>query len=107
MNNDQTDLFTKTESVSLMGKFMVFLPRTYVRAYSSVGIASVHREDILADRWKYTPTFGLGLNYHLTEHFMAELGINYTAGFGESNLNPTASYFPFLYSATLHLAYSF
>lgn len=107
MNDDQIDLFTHTESVSLMGKMMVFLPRTYVRAFSSFGIASVHRQDILSDRWKYTPTFGLGLNYHFTEHLMTELAVNYTAGFGESNLNPTASYFPFLYSASLHIAYCY
>jgi len=107
MNNDNVDLFTHTESVSLMGKIMLFLPNTYFRVYSSVGIASVHREDIITDRWKYSPTFGLGLNYHFTEHFVGELGANYTAGFGESNLNPTASYFPFLYSTTLHLAYCF
>jgi len=107
INDGDTDFFTHTESVSLMGKIMLFLPHTSSRVYSSVGIASVHREDIAADRWKYNPTFGLGLNYHFTDHFMSEIGVNYTAGFGESNLNPAASYFPFLFSATLHLAYCF
>ena len=98
---------THTESLSLMGKIMLLIPNTKFRVYSSAGAAGVHRNDILINDWRLSPTFGVGVNVHFTEHFMSEIGGNYTAGFGESNLNPTESYFPFLYSLTLRLAYCF
>ena len=106
-NNDQLDLVTKTDTVNVMGKIMLLIPRTKVRIYSSAGVAGVHRDDLLTNHWRITPTFGAGFNYHLTDHFMGEIGANYTAGYGESNLNPTESYFPFLYSVSLRLAYFF
>lgn len=107
-NNDgKTEFTTHTETVSLMGKIMLIVPNTKLRVYSSAGVANLHREDMLNDDWRLTPTFGLGLNYHLSEHLMAEIGGNYTAGFGESQLNPTDTYFPFLYSFAVHVAYCF
>jgi hypothetical protein len=105
MNNDLTEFVSQTDTINVMGKVMFVIPHTNIRAYSSAGIASVHREDMLLDERRISPTFGVGLNYHLTENFMAELGGNYTAGFGESQLNPTNTYFPFLYSVSLRLAY--
>jgi len=102
-----TEFRTKTESVSLMGKVMLFIPTTDIRAYSSLGIAAVHRSDIMNDHWMGSPTFGAGFNYNLTEHVMAELGAVYTAGKGVSELNPAEDYFPFLYSVFLRLAYQF
>lgn len=106
-NNGSLGFVSQTEALSVMGKIMLPVPHTKVRIYSSAGVADVHRSDILKDEWRVSPTFGAGLNYQLTDHFMGELGGNYTAGFGESQLNPTESYFPFLYSVTLRLAYYF
>ncbi len=96
---------TQTETVSLMAKFMLFVPQTLVRAYSSFGIAEVHRTDLLFNHWNVSPTFGLGLNYNVTPHWMIELVGNYTAGYGESELNPVEDYVPFLYSVMARVAY--
>lgn len=106
-HNDLTEFKTKTESVALMAKLMIAMPIADMRAYSSLGVAGVHREDILVNHWRLTPTFGAGFNYQLSNHFMAELGGNYVAGYGESQLSPAEGYFPFLYSVSLRLAYSF
>jgi len=102
-----TSLTTKTETVSLMGKIMLVIPNTKIRAYSSVGGAEVHRSDQLNDHWQLSPTFGLGFTYNITDHIMTELGANYTSGAGESELNPAQDYVPFLYSVFFHLGYRF
>lgn len=106
-HDNLTHFVTQTESFSLMAKLMIFLPNTKVRLFSSAGIANVHRKDLLVNDWHLGPTFGLGLNYHFNEHFMAEFGGNYIAGYGESQLSPADTYYPFLYSATFRLAYYF
>jgi hypothetical protein len=104
-NNGATQLATNTETYSLMGKIMLIVPHSEIRVYSSAGVANVHRQDLILDDWRASPSFGVGINVPITEHFMGELAGNYTAGFGESQLNPTDSYFPFLYSVTARLAY--
>jgi hypothetical protein len=106
-HGEQTQFITKTEAFSLMGKVMFLFPGTNIRFFSSLGGASVHRRDLLIDYWRFTPTFGTGLNYHFTDYMMGEFGANYTAGFGESSLNPAESYVPFLYSVTVRLAFCF
>lgn len=107
-NNDNRIAFTsKTETVNLMGKIMLVVPNSPIKIYSSAGIAELHRDDILVNEWLLTPSFGAGINVTLSEHLMAELGANYTAGFGESQLEPTSSYMPFLYSVSLRLGYFF
>ena len=103
-NDNLTRLRSKTETVSLMGKVMLPLGNTCFRLFSSAGAATVHRHDFLVNHWRLSPTFGVGLNYPLGRHVMAEIAGNYTAGFGESQLNPTKSFFPFLYSVTGRLA---
>lgn len=102
-----TDLSTHTETAALMGKIMLIIPTTTIRAYSSAGVAGVHRWDQISDRWRVTPTFGLGFNYNFTPHIMSELGASYTAGYGTSELSPAENYMPFLYSIFLRLAYRF
>ena len=106
-NNDETELVSNTESLGLMGKIFLLAPHTPLRLYSGAGLASVRRQDLLMNQWRFSPTFGLGLNYRFANHFMAELNGNYTAGFGESQLEPTATFFPFLYSLSVRLAYIF
>jgi hypothetical protein len=98
-HNGLTSFFTNTESLSLVGKFMLIIPHNEeFRAFSSVGAAAVHRDDIIADKWPLSPKFGVGLDYALSEHIMFELGIDYTAGDAVSELNPANSFIPFLYS---------
>jgi hypothetical protein len=104
-NNGLTYLNTHTEMGSLMAKIMLMIPSTPVRAYSSFGAAIVHRADDINVHNRVSPTFGMGLNYDVTEHTMLELAANYTAGYGESELNPVNDYIPFLYSLVLKLAY--
>jgi hypothetical protein len=106
-NNGLTGFTTNTEALSLMGKVMLIVPNTKMRVYSSAGIANVHRQDMIVDDWRLSPSFGVGINYPISEHLLGELGGNYTAGFGESQLNPTDTYFPFLYSLSVRLAYFF
>jgi opacity protein-like surface antigen len=102
-----TSFDTHTDTASLMAKVMLVVPRTTVRAYSSFGIAGVRRKDKTYSDWRAAPTFGVGINYNFTQRIMGELGFNYTAGYGESELNPTNDYVPFLYSGFLKLAYRF
>jgi hypothetical protein len=106
-HNGRTSLNTHTDTLSVMGKFMVLVPRTTVRAYASAGPAFIHRWDELNNNRRVTPTFGLGVNYNINSHIMTELAGNYTAGYGESELNPSEDYMPFLYSVFLRIAYRF
>ena len=105
-DNDGLAGFTShTQSISIVGKFMIQIPRnTDFRAYSSVGVAGVHRDDIITNEWALSPNFGVGFTYLITERVMAELGIVYTAGNAISELNPAESFIPFLYSGFLRLA---
>lgn len=107
LNNGMTEFITQTETINLMGKIMLALPNSSARIFSSAGAAGIHREDALYDHWHASPTFGVGLNYDISPHFMGEIAGNYTAGYGEAQLNPTDVYFPFLYSVTVRLAYRF
>jgi opacity protein-like surface antigen len=107
LNDGRTQFSTKTEVVSVSGKLMLLIPKTPLKAFSSVGAAGIHRDDILTNHWRLSPTFGVGLDYNITEHIMAELGINYTGGYGESELDPVNDYIPFLYSGFFRLAYRF
>ena len=106
-NDDLTQFTTHTETVSLMGKVMLMIPKTQLKVYSSLGIAELHRRDMLTNQWHVSPTFGAGFNYAVTPHVIAELGGSYTAGYGEAQLNPTEVYFPFLYATYLRLGYRF
>lgn len=104
-NDDQTEFNTNTEVLSLMGKIMIPVSNTKWRLYSSIGIADVHRKDIMMDGSRLSPSFGVGLNLNISEHLMTELAANYTAGYGESQLEPSATYVPFLYSIFFRFAY--
>jgi hypothetical protein len=90
-----------------MAKIMMVIPTTTIRAYSSIGLAEVHRSDEIKDLWMGRPNFGVGFNYDITDHIMAEIGGTYTAGQGQSELNPVQDYFPFLYSIIARIAYRF
>lgn len=105
LNNGMTEFTTHTETINLMAKVMVTIPSTDIKLYSSAGAAEVHRSDVLFERWRLSPTFSAGFNHDFTQHIMGELGANYTAGYGEAQLNPTEVYFPFLYSIFVRIGY--
>ena len=106
-NKGRTEFTSKTEEYGVLAKFMIIIPRSTVRAFSSAGIAGVHRSDTLADRWRASPMFNFGFNYMLTPQLMAEIGVSYTGGYGESELTPTDDYVPFLYTGFFRVAYRF
>lgn len=105
--NGKVQLLSDTKSLSLMLKVMLVFPESRLRFYSSAGVAETYRHDILLKQWHTAPTFGIGFNYRMTPQLMGELGGNYIAGFGESQLNPTYTYIPFIYSVSARLAYFF
>lgn len=98
-------LITNSESFNLMAKIMLAIPKSNFRIFSSAGLASLYRKDIIINNWRLTPTFGAGLNYNFTKRIMGEIAANYTAGFGESQLSPVDTYYPFLYSVSARIAY--
>lgn len=106
-HDDAVRLDTKTEALNLMGKIMLPIANTPFKIYSGVGAAWVHREDIIVKQWRLSPTFGVGLNYRLAKHAMIEIGGSYTAGYGESQLSPTDTFFPFLFEVSARLAFRF
>lgn len=105
--HDQSSFTSQTKSIGLMGKIMLPIADSNFRVFSGAGAAGIYREDLLVENWHFGPTFGVGVNYNFTEHLMGELVGNYIAGFGESQLSPEETFFPFLYSVTIHLAYRF
>ncbi|CDZ77171.1 OmpA-like transmembrane domain protein [Legionella massiliensis] len=106
-HDDNVKLVTKTETLNLMGKILLPILQTPFRVFLSAGVAGIHRDDLLVKDWRVSPTFGGGLNYRLGQHAMVEIGGNYTAGYGESQLSPSDTYFPFLYSVSARLSYHF
>ena len=104
-HEDNTELKSRTDMLSAMAKIMLIIPKTFVRVYSGAGVANIHRNDEINNQWRIAPTFGLGINYDFTPHFMAEISTNYTTGYGEAEISPVNSYIPFLYSAGIKLAY--
>jgi hypothetical protein len=106
-NNELTTFSTKTETISLTGKILLPIYNTSLRLFSSAGAAGVHRNDLLVNDWRLSPTFSVGLNSPLGKHFLTEIVGNYTTGYGESQLSPVNTYFPFLYSVVVRLAYCF
>lgn len=106
-HDDRINFNTRTESGSLMAKVMLDVPNSILRVYSSFGLALVHRSDEITKQLQKSPTFGLGLNLNVSPRVMVDLGVNYTAGYGESELEPCKSYIPFLLSGGVGLAYRF
>ena len=106
-HNNEISLKTQTQTASLNARVMLVLPKTSMRLFSSAGIATVIRKDNVAQLSRVSPTFGFGVNILFTEHIMGEIGTNYTAGYGESELNPVEDFVPFLYSIFGKIAYRF
>ncbi len=102
-----SSMTSHTNEYTLMGKFMVPLGYSKLKAFSEVGPAYVQRSDVLADKGHVGAGFGVGLDYNITPRWMTELGFQYYTGFGTSELEPVYDYIPFLYTVNLRLAYRF
>jgi len=117
-----TSFNTQTWTANLIGKFMIpiGIPRT--RAFASAGAVYVHRRDVqinkdpfgegiptqrLANKGHVGPTFGVGINYLITRHFMAELAFEYDTGYGKTQEETLKSFVPFVYNVTLNVNYRF
>lgn len=105
LDSNQTTLVTSTETAGVIAKILMTIPHTQIRAFSGAGAAMIHRWDNLNDARRVSPTFEIGANYNITPHLMLELTGSYTAGFGESELQPADDYMPFLYAAYFTIAY--
>lgn len=104
-NDDQTILHTQTQTGSLSAKLMMLLPRRNMRIFSSAGIASVIRDDQVNRMYRISPVFAFGVNLLVNDRVMIELASNYTAGYGESEINPVEDFVPFLYAIFLKAAW--
>jgi hypothetical protein len=104
-HNGVQKLSTHSEMASVMGKIMMIVPQTSVRAFSSFGAAVIHRWDSVNDHRRATLAFGIGFNHDFTDRIMAEVAGGFTPGYGEAELEPVDNYVPFLYSITFRLAY--
>ena len=105
--DERTELITQTETINLMAKFIIPVWGDQFKAFSSVGPAAIHRSDFIRDQWRATAAFNVGFMAQVTPHWKSELAVNYTAGFGQAQLNPSTTYYPFLYSGVFRLAYCF
>lgn len=106
-HNGETQLITHTETAGLMAKFMIDIPKTNWRAFSSAGVAGTHRNDKVTDKWRINPAFALGVNTIYQNRYLIEFGGDYTAGYAESEIDPSQDFVPFLFSAFVRVAYRF
>jgi len=106
-NNGKTSFYTQTYTFNLQGKFLVPWKDTKLRLFGSAGAAWLNRNDELLHNETISPTFGVGLNYGFSEHWMGEFAFIYTAGDGESELNPSEDFMPFLYGIFTRIYYRF
>jgi hypothetical protein len=98
---------SRTNNYSLVGKFLVPIPHSKARIFSSIGPAVTHRQDVVYDHWRLTAAFNVGFDIDISERLMMEIGGNYTAGTGKSEIDPIVDYIPFLYSGYGRLAWRF
>lgn len=96
-----------TYAFDFIGKFMVRIMNTSIRAFADAGMAVTYRNDFLNKFARINPTFGVGLDYVFDPHWMVDGEFQYIAGYASSTLTPAVNYSPFLYSLHLVLAYRF
>lgn len=106
-NDGMTKLISNTQTGSVIGKVMLIIPNSALRLYSGAGLASVWRSDEMDSEYRFSPTFAFGVTLNINQRVMMELGANYTAGYGESEISPVNDFIPFLYSVYGKLALRF
>lgn len=102
-----TKTTSKTNAYALFGKFMLSLDNGKFSPFSEIGPGYVQRDDDLAEKGHFSGSFGVGMDYYFTPHWMAELGLQYYTGYGDSTLKPAYDYIPFLYTVNFRIAYRF
>lgn len=91
-------LRSRTQTGSLIAKIMLLIPDSPFRIYSAAGIAGVWRNDDINSSHRVSPSFSFGVTLNVNKYLMFEFGSNYTAGYGESEINPANDFIPFVYS---------
>lgn len=102
-----TEITSRTTNYSVIGKFMVPILGSRLRAFSDLGPAYTYRHDVLYDKGNWAVTFGGGFNFLVTHHLITELNFDYTSGNGKSNTLPVDDFVPFLYSINFAIGYRF
>ena len=97
-NDGMTKLISHTQTGSIIGKVMLIIPNSPFRLYSGAGVATVWRSDDINTEYRFSPTFAVGFTLNVSQRLMFEIGTNYTAGYGESEINPVNDFIPFVYS---------
>jgi len=98
-------IISKTESFSMVGKFIVPTDFHQLSFYASAGLSITHRRDVLTKRAQATGAFGVGVIKPLKPNIDAEFSFQYHTGFAISELKPVLDYIPFLYSLQFRLIY--
>jgi len=60
-HDDRLSFTTTTNSIDVMAKIMLVIPKTTLRLFSGIGVAKIYREDEIANHFQISPTFGGGL----------------------------------------------
>lgn len=106
-NYTSATMVSHTYAFDVIGKFMVRIMDTGVRAFADAGMAVTHRHDVLANLYRINPTFGIGFDYVFHPHWMLDGEFQYIAGYDQATLTPAIDYSPFLFSIHLVIAYRF
>jgi len=104
-NYPDTELITRTQVYSLIGKFLYPLANARINAFIHAGVAFTHRSDALAKVTRVAPTFGVGFMCNVSRRVITEVGFEYYVGYGRSELLPVNNYVPFLFSIYFRLGY--
>lgn len=121
--DDNETLISKTSAFDLSAKFTIPVPViSNMQAYSSVGIAAVHRFDdkltvydndgptgqkFGVDTYRVGGVFGAGLIYNFSKHFFCQTAFKYYTGYGRPSAKPVQFYSPFIYMGNVMLAVRF
>lgn len=101
-----TNTTSETQYYAAIVKVLIPIKDAW-HVFGDIGAAYVHRSDDIADIGNTRPTFGLGGEYTISEHFFSSLSFEYTPGTGEACADASAQYIPYLYSIQLGLGYRF
>ena len=99
-----TNTTSETQYYAAIVKVLIPIKKVW-HVFGDIGAAYVHRSDDIADISNTRPTFGLGGEYLISEHFFSSLSFEYTPGTGQASEDASAHYIPYLYSIQWGLGY--
>lgn len=98
-------LQSKTNVMSVSAELRYPLFHSNLAATTKLGVAITHRQDSLNDQNRLGPLFGGGLSWQIKPSLFANIGFNYTAGYGKASLTPADEYIPFTYNVYTEIQY--